>query len=99
MALQFENLVLNNCALVIEALGLSAVDVLNAAPYFQTATQERRGAQVDLLIQERFGSLFVCEISSRAVSWVGSHHRHDREAGEPESSSLNVAAAGARPLR
>lgn len=62
MALQFENLVLNNSAQVSEALGLSAVDVLNAAPYFQTATQERRGAQVDLLIQERFGSLFVCEI-------------------------------------
>ena len=62
MALQFENLVLNNSAQVIEVLGLSAVDVINAGPYFQTATKERPGAQVDLLIQERFGSLFVCEI-------------------------------------
>jgi uncharacterized protein len=62
MGLQFENLVLNNTALVFKALNVAAVDVSNDGPYFQKGTDEERGVQIDLLIQDRYNTLYVCEI-------------------------------------
>lgn len=62
MGLQFENLVLNNTQQVIAALNTPAVDVVNDGPYFQKTAGDDRGVQVDLLIQDRYNTLYVCEI-------------------------------------
>jgi hypothetical protein len=62
MGLQFENLVLNNTAQVFQALDLAAVDVVNDGPYLQKATGDTRGVHIDLLIQDRYNTLYVCEV-------------------------------------
>jgi uncharacterized protein len=62
MGLQFENLVVSNVQRVVNALGLVPADVTNLGPYFQTGTRRRPGVQVDILIQDRYGTLFICEI-------------------------------------
>jgi AAA+ ATPase superfamily predicted ATPase len=62
ISLQFENLVLNNDAYVIERLGVPAEEVLFSNPYFQKKTKMHSGCQIDLLIQTKFNSLYICEI-------------------------------------
>lgn len=62
MRLQFENLLLNNRALIWAKLGLSAHDIVNDGAYFQRKTQKQAGCQIDYLIQTRYNSLLVCEI-------------------------------------
>lgn len=61
MGLQFENLVLNNLAQIVKALGISTESILSASPYFQNATKTKPGVQVDLLIQTKY-STYVCEV-------------------------------------
>lgn len=62
MGLQFENLVLRNTAGVLQALNIPTVDVVNDGPYFQKSADEGRGVQIDLLIQDRYNTLYICEI-------------------------------------
>lgn len=62
MGLQFENLVLNNRHLIIQQLGLTRNQIFFDNPYFQRATKERKGCQVDYLIQTNTHTLYICEI-------------------------------------
>ena len=62
MGLQFENLVLNNRPLLYNLLSLDPNEIEYDNPYFQTKTKARKGCQIDLLIQTRFNTLYLCEI-------------------------------------
>ena len=62
MGLQFENLVVNNKAIVRKAIGVPAEEIVFSNPYFQRTTKEQQGCQIDYLIQTRYNNLFVCEI-------------------------------------
>lgn len=62
ISLQFENLVLNNDARVIELLGVPPEEIIFSNPYFQTKTKTHPGCQIDLLIQTKYHCLYVCEI-------------------------------------
>jgi len=62
MGLQFENLVLNNRAFVIEQLRQYPEDIISDNPFFQRKTVRLKGCQIDYLIQTRFNVLFACEI-------------------------------------
>lgn len=62
MALQFENLVLNNRDMILKTLGINPEDVLSENPYFQHGTTKQKGCQIDYMIQTKHRSLYVCEI-------------------------------------
>jgi uncharacterized protein len=62
MGLQFENLVLQNREFIWQQCGVSASEIVNEGPFFQTATKRRRGCQIDYLIQTKHGPLYLCEI-------------------------------------
>ena len=63
MGLQFENLVLNNLPIIVNKIGIDYNSIISASPYFQNATKSNIGAcQIDLLIQAKFGTLYLCEI-------------------------------------
>jgi len=62
LALQFENLVLNNSRKVIDRLNVPPEDVIFANAFFQRKTLLQPGCQIDLAIQTRFNTLYVCEI-------------------------------------
>lgn len=62
MSLQFENLVLNNCSLIWDALNLNPNDIVTHGPYFQRKTSKNTGCQIDYLIATRFNNLILCEI-------------------------------------
>ena len=62
VGLQFENLILDNIHDVLDLLGIDAGHVCQYGPFFQTKTQKRAGCQVDLLILDRFQTLYLCEI-------------------------------------
>ena len=62
MGLQFENLVIHNPSLILEALEVSCDSVVFNNPYFQRPTLRQSGCQIDYLIQTRFDTLYLCEI-------------------------------------
>lgn len=62
VGLQFENLILNNHMLITNALHIQPNEVILDGPYFQRATKQQRGCQIDYLIQTRFDTLYVCEV-------------------------------------
>lgn len=62
LGLQFENLVLNNRKEIHKELGLRAEDIVSENPFFQRATKNQPGCQIDYMIQTRFNTLYVCEI-------------------------------------
>lgn len=62
MGLQFENLVMNNLKKLSEILRIDISDISNAGPFFQRKTQRMKGCQIDLLIQTKHNTLYVCEI-------------------------------------
>lgn len=62
MALQFENLVLQNRKVIQELLKLQPSDIVCNNPYFQKKTASQRGCQIDYMIQTRHQFLYVCEI-------------------------------------
>lgn len=62
IALQFENLVLNNELHIIDILGINLADVIFLNPYFQKQTKRHLGCQIDLMIQTKFNNLYICEI-------------------------------------
>lgn len=61
-ALQFENLVINNDSRIIDLLGIPQEEIICSGAYFQKRTKKTPGCQIDLLIQTRFNSIYVCEI-------------------------------------
>ena len=62
MGLQFENLVVNNLGGLCKILRIEIQDIVMAGPFFQRPTKRRKGCQIDLLIQVRFNTLYLCEI-------------------------------------
>jgi len=62
MGLQFENLVMNNLKKLCEILRIDISDISNAGPFFQRKTQRMKGCQIDLLIQTKHNTLYMCEI-------------------------------------
>lgn len=62
LGLQFENLVLHNLSVLYELLDLQADEILMRGPFFQRKTKRLAGCQVDLLIQTRHRSVYLCEI-------------------------------------
>lgn len=62
LGLQFENLVLNNDARIIDLLGIPAEEIIFSNPFFQKKTKAHDGCQIDLLIQTKFNCLYICEI-------------------------------------
>ena len=72
MGLQFENLVMNNLKKLCEILRIDISDILNAGPFFQRKTQRMKGCQIDLLIQTKHNTLYVCEIKFSSSEVKGS---------------------------
>ena len=70
MGLQFENLVLNNTSLLINALGIHESEIVFDNAYFQKTTKASPGCQIDYMIQTKLNTLFVFEIkfSKREIS-------------------------------
>lgn len=62
MGFQFENLVLNNFKEVCQLLKIDIRDIVMAGPFFQRKTKRKKGCQIDLLIQTRQQTLYLCEI-------------------------------------
>ena len=62
ISLQFQNLVLNNDLRIIELLGVPQEEIIFSNPFFQKKTKTHSGCQIDLLIQTKYNSLYVCEI-------------------------------------
>lgn len=62
MGLQFENLVINNFKALWKAMSLSADQVVMDGPFFQNTTTKQKGFQVDYMIQDRFQTLYLCEV-------------------------------------
>ncbi len=62
LGLQFESLVLNNRNQVIELMGIPFEDLIFSGPYIQRATQRKKACQIDLLIETRYKTLYICEI-------------------------------------
>lgn len=61
MGLQLEQLLLQNRALLLDALGISASDVVSDGPFRQFKTTTQQGCQIDYLVQTTTKNLFVCE--------------------------------------
>ena len=70
MGLQFENLVLNNTKMLINALGIHESEVVFDNAYFQKTTKTSAGCQIDYMIQTKLNTLFVFEVkfSKREIS-------------------------------
>lgn len=62
MALQVENLILNNRRQLINIIGIPHDEIMCDGPYFQKATVKQLGCQVDYLIQTELNNLYICEI-------------------------------------
>ena len=62
IALQFENLILNNRPYLWQLLGINFEDIISENPFFQNKTTKKAGCQIDYLIQTKFGTLYLCEI-------------------------------------
>jgi len=61
MGLQFENLVVHNRDILLEALRIQRDDCVFDGPYFQMQTKRKKGCQIDYLIQTK-GTLYICEV-------------------------------------
>lgn len=53
MSHQFENLVVNNLKSLCKILRIDLMEIVNGGPFFQRATQHKKGCQIDLLIQTK----------------------------------------------
>lgn len=60
--LQFENLIVNNKALILQQLNISPNDVVYDNPHYQPATTKQQGVQVDYLIIDKFNTVWLCEV-------------------------------------
>ena len=67
LGLAFENMVVNNCRVLIPLLNLSGTLVISAAPYRRIGSKSsrgRKGCQIDLLLQTRH-TMCIVEIKRR----------------------------------
>ena len=78
MGFQFENLILNNLGAIYAKLGLRFGSVKMAGPFFQRKNERQQGCQIDLLIQGKNDSLYVCEVKFYLAK-VGMAVVHDME--------------------
>jgi len=62
LGLQFENLVLNNRALIHKYLQIRPEDIVVENPFYQHKTPRGGGCQIDYMIQTKYGTLYICEI-------------------------------------
>lgn len=62
IALQFENLVLNNELYICQVLQIPLEEIIFFNPFFQKKNKNHSGCQIDLLIQTKFNCLYICEI-------------------------------------
>lgn len=62
MGLQFENLVIHNLKDLCKILRIELLEIANAGPFFQRATKRQKGCQIDLMIQTKYNTLYLCEI-------------------------------------
>lgn len=62
IGLQFEHLVVNNRKTLHKLIGVPANEIVYCNPYLQKETKERRGCQIDYMVQTKFNVLYVCEI-------------------------------------
>ncbi len=62
LGVQFENLVVNNRALVHRLLQIPPEEIVNSGPYLQTRQTRRPGCQIDYLVQARHNVLYLVEI-------------------------------------
>lgn len=62
LGLQFESIVINNRALLLELLNLKNEDIIYDGPYYQSKNQRQAGCQIDYLIQTHTNNLYVIEI-------------------------------------
>jgi hypothetical protein len=62
MGLQFENMVLMKHQELQEQLKIDPGNAVRSGPYFQRRTKNRKGCQIDNLIQTNLGTLYVCEV-------------------------------------
>ncbi len=62
MGLQFENLVLKNRKRLHEILKINPEDIVASNPFFQRKTTRMPGCQIDYMVQNKFGTIYVCEI-------------------------------------
>lgn len=58
---QVESLLLQNRSLLCKAIGILTEDIVIDNPYLQKATKNRKGCQIDYLIQTKTNNLFICE--------------------------------------
>ena len=65
LGFQLENLLLKNRSLLYQAIGIHPQDVVIDNPYFQKASDRKKGCQIDYLIQMHSHTLFVCEVKMR----------------------------------
>ena len=70
MGLQFENLVMNNLKELCKILKIDTQEIVTAGPFFQRTTKRQKGCQIDLLIQTRHNTLYLCEVkfSTKEIS-------------------------------
>lgn len=70
LGLQFENLVMNNLKGLCNILKIDTQEIVMAGPFFQRKTQRQDGCQIDLLIQTRHNTLYLCEVkfSTKEIS-------------------------------
>jgi len=62
LGLQFENLVLNNRKCIYKLLDIDPGSIIIDNPYFQNATKNQSGCQIDYMIQTEYGVLYLFEI-------------------------------------
>jgi hypothetical protein len=62
IGLQFENLVVNNFKSLCKILRIDLLEIANAGPFFQRTTKRQKGCQIDLMIETKHNTLYVCEI-------------------------------------
>jgi len=62
---QLENLLLKNRPLLYKALGIHPQDIVIDNPYFQKRADEKKGCQIDYLVQLRSNTLYICEVKMR----------------------------------
>ena len=72
MGLQFENLVINNLKSLCKILRIDLLEIANAGSFFQRATKRLKGCQIDLMIQTKHNTLYVCEIKFSTSEIKGS---------------------------
>lgn len=65
LGFQLENLLLKNRALLYQALGIHAQDIVIDNPYLQKPSGRKKGCQIDYLVQMHSNTLFVCEVKMR----------------------------------